>query len=67
LQYSQKLISKKPFGLTYSSYSWAGHNNSFNPTGMSMALIVNLSVPQLFSGGLIRALDASAYTTPELK
>ena len=34
-------------------------NNSFNPSGISMAFIVNLCVAQLSPAGLIRALDCA--------
>ena len=34
---------------------WAHPNNSFNPTGLSVPFIVNLSLAQLLSGGLIQA------------
>lgn len=39
---------------------WLKSNISLNPTGVSIALIVNLALAQLMSGGLIWALDASA-------
>jgi hypothetical protein len=41
-------------------YCHGKSNNSFNPTGCSLPFIVNLSLVQLISGGLIRAFGGFA-------
>jgi hypothetical protein len=43
-------------GEAFAAWSALASNDSFNPTGMSESFIENLAVPQLLSGGLIRAL-----------